>query len=102
MCISASDLADYVEPIRFMREIPECNAFLMEAYKYHALPNRQHLISNEKTRSRNKETLLAIGESNMFYLNSIDQEWQSLCNSPLEENYRRFFFFIFITSFHIL
>ena len=36
MCMTAEELADYVEPVEFMKSIPECNAFLMNAYRYHA------------------------------------------------------------------
>ena len=36
MCMAAEELADYVEPVSFMKEIPECNSYLMNAYRYHA------------------------------------------------------------------
>ena len=36
MCMSAEELADVVEPVEFMKTIPECNTILMNAYRYHA------------------------------------------------------------------
>jgi hypothetical protein len=39
MCMSADELADYVEPVEFMKNLPECKDILMNAYRYHASVN---------------------------------------------------------------
>jgi len=39
MCMSAEELADYVEPVEFMKNLPECKDILMNAYRYHASVN---------------------------------------------------------------
>ena len=36
MCMTAEELADFVEPVDFMKNVPECNLYLMNAYRYHA------------------------------------------------------------------
>lgn len=87
MNMSAEELADKVEPIKFMQEIPECNLLLMNAYKWYALPKRQPLIQSEQTQLRNQEMLVAIGEHNIFVLNETKQKWEIVTNAPLEDNY---------------
>ena len=90
MCMSAEELADYVEKVDFMRIIPECSAFLMDAYRWHALPKRQPLIKSEQTKLRNQEMLVAVGETNIYVLNELKQKWEIVCSAPLEENYRKY------------
>lgn len=87
MNMSAEELADKVESVEFMNQIPECNLYLMNAYKWHALPKRQPLIKNEQTKLRNQEMLVAVGETNIFVLNELKQKWEIVSTAPLEDNY---------------
>jgi len=102
MNMSAEELADKVETVEFMNRIPECNSYLMNAYKWHALPKRQPLIRSEQTKLRNQEMLVAVGETNLFVLNEAKQKWEVVANAPLEDNYRMktflFFLYIFMKS----
>jgi hypothetical protein len=100
MCMTAEELADHVEKVDFMKSIPECNAYLIDAYRYHALPKRQPLVVCERTRMRNEDVLIAVGEQSLYVLNEYKQKWDVLCNAPLEDNYREFgriiYSFIFV------
>ena len=91
MCMSAEELADHVEKVDFMRTIPECNALLVEAYRYHALPKRQPLVTCVQARMRNNDVLVAIGEESLFLLNEDHLSWDIVGTAPLEENYRKIF-----------
>lgn len=101
MCMTAEELADYVETVDFMTSIPECNAQLMSAYKYHALPKRQPMNRAEETKFRNQEVLVAIGQTNAFVLNETKKTWEVLCSAPFEENYRNFILNIVILSINV-
>jgi kelch-like protein 31 len=94
MTMSSYELADLVESIDFMKAIPECYQYLVDAYRYHALPLRQPIIFNDQAKLRNKSTLVAVGENNLFVLNETKQKWETICQAPLEENYRKIVFFI--------
>ncbi len=87
MTMSPYELADNVETVDFMRTIPECYSYLIDAYRYHSLKNRQPLIDNEQTKFRNQNALIAVGETNIFVLNEIKQKWETICSAPLDENY---------------
>ncbi len=87
MTMSSYELADHVESVDFMRSIPECYQYLIDAYRYHALPLRQPLINTDQVKLRNKSTLVAVGETQLYALNEIKQLWEPLCDAPLEENY---------------
>ena len=91
MNMSAEELADKVERVDFMNQIPECNIYLMNAYKWHALPKRQPLIKSDQTKLRNQEMLVAVGETSIFVLNEIKQKWEVVTSAPLEDNYRNYF-----------
>jgi hypothetical protein len=89
MCMSAEELADYVEKVEFMKTLPECNAYLIDAYRYHALPKRQPLIVCERTKMRSEDVLVAVGEQSLYVLNEHKLKWDILCSAPLEDNYRK-------------
>lgn len=93
MCMSAEELADCVQPVDFMRNIPECNMYLMDAFRYYALPKRQPLITSEQCKLRTQEVLLAVGENSLYVLNEIKHKWETVCNAPFEENYRKDLYF---------
>ena len=44
---------------------------------------------------RNQESLVAVGETNIFVLNELKQKWEVVSQAPLDENYRKLFKFIF-------
>jgi hypothetical protein len=92
MCMTAEELADYVEKVNFMKSIPECNAYLIDAYRYHALPKRQPLIVCERTRMRSEDVLVAVGEQSLYVLNEHKLKWDVLCSAPFEDNYRKLVF----------
>lgn len=96
MCMSAEQLADHVETVSLMREDAECNMLLINAYKYHALPRRQPLTKSIQTKLRNQETLICVGETNLYALNEKKRKWESISDAPLEDNYRNFSFFLLI------
>jgi kelch-like protein 9/13 len=89
MCITPEELCDHVEKVAFMKSLPECYSLLASAYRYHALPKRQPLIQNEMTRMRNKDVLVSVGEQNLYILNESKQDWETICDAPLEDNYRK-------------
>jgi kelch-like protein 31 len=89
MCMSPEELADHVEQVDFMSNMGECSKYLLNAYKYYALPKRQPLVSSEQTKLRNTEMLVAVGENNLFILNEKKRKWEVVCNAPLEDNYRK-------------
>jgi kelch-like protein 9/13 len=88
MCMSADELCDWVESVSFMHSIPECKAYLTEAYRWHALPKRQPLIDSEQARLRGQDVLIAVGETNIFALNEQKAQWDIVASAPLDENYR--------------
>lgn len=101
MTMSSYELADYVERVDFMRTIPECYRYLVDAYRYHALPLRQPIIFNDQAKLRNKPTLVAVGENNLFVLNETKQKWETICTAPLEENYRKCLFYVSSSSLYV-
>ena len=50
-------------------------------FYFFSLPKRQPLIKSEQTKFRTKDTLVAVGESNVFILNEIKQKWETLCKN---------------------
>jgi len=99
MCMSAEELCDHVETVKFMRSIPECYSYLMSAYKWHALPRRQPLVDSEQSRLRNQEMLVAVGETNIYVLNELKKKWDIVSNAPLEDNYPYPFSIITINNY---
>ena len=62
--------------------------------KKKALPKRQPIIKSQQTKLRNQESLVAVGETNIFVLNELKQKWEVVSQAPLDENYRKLFKFI--------
>jgi len=87
MTMSAYEIADFVEPVDFMRENAECYQMLIDAYRYHSLSKRQPLVCSDQSKLRIKKTLVAVGEANIFVLNETKQQWEVMCSAPLEDNY---------------
>ncbi len=55
-----------------------------------ALPKRQPNVKSEQNRLRNQESLVAVGETSIFVLNESKQKWETICQAPLDENYRKY------------
>ncbi|CAF0908695.1 unnamed protein product [Adineta ricciae] len=96
--------ADLFQLIRFMLMTPEqlcdsvrdhelikCNEqsriLVQNALCYYALPNRQPLLNDKQCQIRNEPVLVAVGEVELFTLNTVAEKWETLCQAPLEENY---------------
>lgn len=101
MCMKPEEICDHVEKVNFMHSIPECSKQLMDAYRWHALPNRQPLYDTEQTRLRTQQVLVAVGETNIYVLNEMKAKWETVSNAPLDENYRKIFFFIMSWSYRM-
>ncbi len=56
-----------------------------------ALPKRQPIVKSQQTKLRNQESLVAVGETNIFVLNELKQKWEVVSQAPLDENYRKLF-----------
>ena len=88
MCMTAEELCDHVECVGFMNTVPECNVYLTNAFKWHALPKRQPLTTCEQSTLRSDQVLIAIAETHVYVLNELRAEWDIVTSAPLEENYR--------------
>ena len=47
--VTGEELVDVVEKEDFMSTDPQCHKFILEAYQYAILPNRQHLMQTPRT-----------------------------------------------------
>ena len=77
--------------IRLDHELVKMNEqtrkLVQNALCYYALPNRQPLLNEIQCRIRNEPVLVAVGEIELFALNTVAERWDTLCQAPLEENY---------------
>lgn len=74
------EFIDQVAKTEFMKSDPACNAYLIEAYEYFALPNRQYSSASERSHIRNEACMVCVNES-MYILNRREEIWQYLCHS---------------------
>ncbi|CAF4630815.1 unnamed protein product, partial [Rotaria sp. Silwood2] len=80
-------LCDHVRHHELIKNNEESRILVQNALCYYALPNRQPLINDIQCRVRNEPILVAVGEIELFSLNTTSERWDTLCQAPLEENY---------------
>ncbi|CAF3894793.1 unnamed protein product [Rotaria sordida] len=87
MLMTPEQLCDDVRHHDLIKSNEESRILVQNALCYYALPNRQPLINDIQCRIRNEPILVAVGEIELFSLNTTTEKWDTLCQAPLEENY---------------
>ena len=85
--MTAEQLCDHVRDHELIRNNEQSRILVQNALCYYALPNRQPLLNDKQSRIRNDPVLVAVGEIELFTLNTVAEKWETLCQAPLEENY---------------
>ena len=98
MLMTPEQLCDHVRDHEFIKINEQTRILVQNALCYYALPNRQPLLNDIQCRIRNEPVLVAVGEIELFTLNTIAERWDTLCQAPLEENYPVGFY---VTRFEI-
>jgi hypothetical protein len=97
MLMTPEELCDHVRKHEFIIKNEQSRKLVEDALCFYALPNRQPLLNDIQCRIRSEPILVAVGEVELFTLNTILDKWETLCQAPLEENYPvSFFLFIFL------
>lgn len=87
MLMTPEQLCDFVRDHPFIKSSEQSRILVQNALCYYALPNRQALLNSLQCRIRNSLVLVAVGEVELFTLNTQAERWDVLCQAPLEENY---------------
>ena len=87
MLMTPEQLCDHVRDHQLIKLNEQSRILVQNALCYYALPNRQPLLNDNQCRIRNEPVLVAVGEIELFTLNTTDERWETLCQAPLEENY---------------
>lgn len=87
MLMTPEQLTDLVRQHPLLKLNEQARKLVEDALCFYALPNRQPLLDQQQNRIRNEPALVAIGEVELFTLNTDEERWESLCQAPLEENY---------------
>ena len=87
MLISPEQLTDEVRGHALIQRDERSRTLVEDALCFYALPKRQPLNNDIQCRIRNQSALVAIGEVELFTLNTTEGGWETLCQAPLEENY---------------
>ncbi|CAF1232536.1 unnamed protein product [Rotaria sp. Silwood1] len=87
MLMTPEQLCDHVRHHELIKNNEESRILVQNALCYYALPQRQPLIDDIQCRIRNEPILVAVGEVELFSLNTKIEKWETLCQAPLEENY---------------
>ena len=87
MLMTPEELCDNVRNHPLIKNSEPSRKLVQNALCYYALPNRQPLLSDIQCRIRNEPVLVAVGEIELFTLNTVSEKWETLCQAPLEENY---------------
>jgi hypothetical protein len=87
MLMTPEQLCDHVRDHPLIKNNEQSRILVQNALCYYALPNRQPLLNDIQCRIRNEPVLVAVGEIELFTLNTIAEKWDTLCQAPLEENY---------------
>ncbi|CAF4714514.1 unnamed protein product, partial [Rotaria magnacalcarata] len=80
------ELCDHVRKHELINRNEQSRKLVEDALCYHASPNRQPLFNDLQCQIRNQPILVAIGEIELFALNTILDRWETICQAPLEEN----------------
>lgn len=87
MLMTPEQLSDQVRHNELVKANEESRLLVQEALCYYALPRRQPLINDIQCRIRSDLVLVAVGEVELFTLNTVSERWDTLCQAPLDENY---------------
>jgi hypothetical protein len=87
MLMTPEQLCDHVRDHELIKLNEPSRILVQNALCYYALPNRQPLLNDIQCRIRNEPVLVAVGEIELFTLNTVAERWDTLCQAPLEENY---------------
>jgi hypothetical protein len=87
MLMTPEELCDCVRKYELIKRNEQSRRLVEDALCYYALPNRQPLLNDIQCRIRNEPVIVAVGEVELFTLNTIVDGWDTLCQAPLEENY---------------
>ncbi len=85
--MTPEQLCDHVRDHPLIKSNEQSRILVQNALCYYALPNRQALLNDIQCRIRNEPVLVAVGEIELFTLNTTAEKWETLCQAPLEENY---------------
>lgn len=87
MLMTPEELCDRVRKQELVNLNEQSRKLVEDALCYYASPNRQPLCNDKQCQIRNQPVLVAIGEVELFTLNTSLERWETLCQAPLEENY---------------
>ena len=87
MLMKPEELCDHVRKHKLINNNEQSRKLVEDALCYYALPNRQPLFNDIQCQIRNEFVLVAVGELELFTLNTRSDKWEILCPAPLEENY---------------
>ena len=87
MLMTPEELCDHVRQHELIQLNEQSRKLVEDALCFYALPERQPLMNDLQCRIRNESILVAVGEVELFTLNSTIDGWNTLCQAPLEENY---------------
>jgi hypothetical protein len=95
MLMTPEQLCDNVRDHELIKMNEQARILVQNALCYYALPNRQPLLNDKQCQIRNEPVLVAVGEIELFKLNTVAERWDTLCQAPLEENYPVGYFYVF-------
>lgn len=87
MLMTPEELCDHVRNHELIVKNESARKLVEDALCFYALPNRQALWNDIQCRIRNEPVLVAVGEIELFILNTTGEKWETICQAPLEENY---------------
>jgi hypothetical protein len=87
MLMTPEELCDHVRNHELIVKNEPTRKLVEDALCFYALPNRQALSNDIQCRIRNDPVLVAVGEVELFILNTAGEKWETICQAPLEENY---------------
>jgi hypothetical protein len=87
MLMTPEELCDHVRKHELIVKNEQARKLVEDAICFYALPKRQALLNDIQCRIRNEPVLVAVGEVELFVLNTTGDKWETLCPAPLEENY---------------
>lgn len=87
MLMTPEQLSDHVRIHPLIIKNEQSRRLVENALCFYALPQRQALSNDRQCCIRNESVLVAVGEIELFVLNTEEEKWQTLCPAPLEENY---------------
>ncbi|CAF0730395.1 unnamed protein product [Rotaria sordida] len=87
MLMTPEQLCDHVRKHELININEQSRKLVEDALCYYASPNRQPSLNDIQCQIRNEPVLVAVGEIELFTLNTTLDRWETLCQAPLEENY---------------